>query len=181
MKYAILNQSNLPVAFYDDEINSSIPNGAVQLTDSQWREFINNPGRRAWDHGGNAVIPYTPPFDLGAAKEQKKQLIVKAFESATNQPVTDASGVAWIGGKKSALDYDAAKRFAELAGQSTVDFDDDAGNAHTLTIAEAGAVILLVGGDYLTKRAARKALIAQVDALPATATQADLDAIQVVF
>ena len=57
--YAALNDDGFPIAFYNLSINDNIPSDAVEITDAQWREFIDNPGLRRWD--GKSVIVYAPP------------------------------------------------------------------------------------------------------------------------
>jgi len=140
-----------------EEINAAIAKG--------WQDVTNN-----W-----------PPFDLAASKEIKKAQIRAAFKNAAELPVTDANNITWNGGYDSAVKLDAAKRMAQLAGQTTVVFYDVNNTAQTLTLATADAVIIAVGTTYQTKFANKQALMAQVDALPATATQADLDAITLLF
>lgn len=58
MKYAIFDAVGLPVAFYAPEIVTP-PAGAMQITDAQWQEMIDNAGQRRWD--GAAVVAYEPP------------------------------------------------------------------------------------------------------------------------
>ena len=177
MKYVKLDANNLPLSFYDDAINTTIPTGAVSLTQAQWQEFIDNNGARQWDATTNTVIPYAPPFNLTHAQALKKQQIRAAFTTAAALPVTDANGIIWDGGYDSALKLDAAKRMAELAALTNVTLFDSTNTAQTLTIAQANTVILAIGADYQTKFTTKQSLMAQVDALATTATQADLDAI----
>jgi len=133
-------------------------------------------------NGWQDVTKNWPPAPtLDQMKAVKKSEIRTAFQAAAELPVTDSSGVTWNGGYDSAVKLDAAKRMAQLAGQTTVDFYDVNNTAHTLTLAAADTVILTVGADYQIKFAQKQALMAHVDALPATATQADLDAITVLF
>jgi hypothetical protein len=119
----------------------------------------------------------TKPFILDEAKNIKKQQIRTAFTASASQPVTDANSITWDGGYDSALKLDAARRMAELAGQTTVTFYDASNAPHDLALADAAAVVLTLGADYQAKFAAKQALMAQVDALPNTATQSDIDAI----
>lgn len=58
MKYATFDADGFLVAFYDDEINV-IPEGAVRITDEQWRDLLNHQGFRRWD--GADVVAYDPP------------------------------------------------------------------------------------------------------------------------
>lgn len=60
MKYfATFNESGFPSAFYNSDINSTIPNGAIEITEAQWREFIDHAGLRKWS--GDEVVEYVPP------------------------------------------------------------------------------------------------------------------------
>jgi len=59
MKYAIFDKKGLPKAFYSPDVHSNIPDNAIEITDEQWREFINNQGRRAWDFKTKQVIDIT--------------------------------------------------------------------------------------------------------------------------
>lgn len=55
-----VNESGFPVAFYNEDINgNNIPGDVIQITESQWSEFVNSPGTRRWD--GEKVVEYTPP------------------------------------------------------------------------------------------------------------------------
>lgn len=86
MYYAIFDEAGLPRAFYSDEVHGArvrpiygeaegdeprpiigeepnldcmIPADAVEITEAQWRDFIENTGRRRWN--GSDVEPYEPP------------------------------------------------------------------------------------------------------------------------
>lgn len=59
MKYAVFDAEGLPTAFYAPEFNYELPTGAVEITDEQWQEFLDNPGHRKFVEG--AVVPYVPP------------------------------------------------------------------------------------------------------------------------
>ena len=59
-KFAILDSEGFPTAFYAKEIHGdAIPSEAIEISDEQWQEFINNSGRRKWLNG--QVVEYTPP------------------------------------------------------------------------------------------------------------------------
>ncbi len=61
MKYAIFDNQGFPKAFFDDEIHEQIPVNAIEITEEQWLEFINNQGQRKWDFAKNDVVVYEPP------------------------------------------------------------------------------------------------------------------------
>lgn len=46
MKYTTLDTNGLPTAFYSDDVHSDIPKEAIEITDEQWLECINNQGQR---------------------------------------------------------------------------------------------------------------------------------------
>lgn len=123
----------------------------------------------------------TIPFILANAQEVKRGDIRTAFNTAELLPVTDTNSTTWSGGFNSALKMDAAKRMAQLAGFTQLSLFDLANVEHVLTVEAAEVVVLTVGADYQTKFAQKQALMVAVDALPNTATQADIDAIVVAF
>jgi hypothetical protein len=84
--YATFGPEGLPTAFYRDDvyppvivwsqrpqnapddwmpeivsqdINPAIPADAIEITEAQWLEFIENAGLRRWEDG--SVVPYEPP------------------------------------------------------------------------------------------------------------------------
>jgi hypothetical protein len=53
-------EDGFPTGFYDPAIHGeAIPSDAVEITDYQWLEFLDNPGLRKWD--GSGVVTYDPP------------------------------------------------------------------------------------------------------------------------
>lgn len=61
-KFAQFNDDGFPAAFFSREIHGEgIPSDAVEITESDWQEFIANTGRRKWVNGG--VVVYAPPID----------------------------------------------------------------------------------------------------------------------
>lgn len=66
MKYAVINDDGFPQSFYSEDVHGSrddpntlIPADAVEITDDQWRELLENQGRRKWQ--GGEVVEYEPP------------------------------------------------------------------------------------------------------------------------
>ncbi|WP_273728100.1 hypothetical protein [Brucella gallinifaecis] len=59
-KFAVFNDEGFPTAFYwQDDHTPGIPVGAIEITDEQWLELIDNAGLRRWN--GERVVEYTPP------------------------------------------------------------------------------------------------------------------------
>jgi len=62
MKYVIFDENGFPKAFYSPDIHGdNIPEEAIEITEEQWLEFINNQGRRRWDFEKKEVVEYVPP------------------------------------------------------------------------------------------------------------------------
>ncbi len=91
-KYAVLDNQGFPIAFYDDEIHTDIPKDAIEITEQQWLEFINNQGQRKWDFTKNDVVVYEPPLpSLNELKKQKqKELLL--YEKQRLQKILDSYG-----------------------------------------------------------------------------------------
>jgi hypothetical protein len=60
MKYAILNIDGTPKSFYDDKVHKKIPKEAINISDEQWLECINNQGTRAFINGQLVEYVYQP-------------------------------------------------------------------------------------------------------------------------
>lgn len=59
MKYGVF-EDGFPKGFYSEELHGdNIPADAIEITDEQWLELINNQGMRRFVNG--QVVPYTPP------------------------------------------------------------------------------------------------------------------------
>jgi hypothetical protein len=69
MKYTILDANGLPTAFYSDDIHENIPADAIEITDEQWLECINNSGTRQFVNG--TLVAYVAPITLEQAKATK--------------------------------------------------------------------------------------------------------------
>lgn len=58
---AIFDPSGRPTAFYEADRADRAPAGAVRITHEQWREFVENQGRRRWNAEAGTVESYEPP------------------------------------------------------------------------------------------------------------------------
>ncbi|MCK5307927.1 MAG: hypothetical protein KAJ73_04880, partial [Zetaproteobacteria bacterium] len=91
-------------------------------------------------------------------KSNVSNAIKNDFELIVLEAITVAT-INYHGGYESSIKLDAAKRLAELAGNTTVDFYDTINVSHTLSIVNAEAVILAIGSDYQTKFAIKQGLL----------------------
>ncbi len=58
--YASFDEDGFPSGFYCDELHGEkVPVEAIEITEDQWREFLDNSGFRRWVDGD--VVEYTPP------------------------------------------------------------------------------------------------------------------------
>ncbi|MGD9808243.1 MAG: hypothetical protein AB7E76_02890 [Deferribacterales bacterium] len=55
-KYMTVDGEGCPNGFYDTSINTNIPEMAIEITDEQYYELINNQGARKWN--GETVVEY---------------------------------------------------------------------------------------------------------------------------
>ncbi|MBA1156939.1 hypothetical protein [Microvirga mediterraneensis] len=59
-KKAVFDENGLPLGFYDQSIHGdAIPADAIEITNEQWREFIDHQGQRRFVDG--EVVSYEPP------------------------------------------------------------------------------------------------------------------------
>ncbi|QHJ84741.1 MAG: hypothetical protein [Caudoviricetes sp.] len=91
---AKFNEDGFPAAFYDTNAYddcSFIPNDAVVITEDQWKEFLNNAGRKKWVDG--KIVDYTLPAPpLAEIKKQLKQQVDMAAENERLKYITAGVG-----------------------------------------------------------------------------------------
>lgn len=80
MKYATLNANGTPNGFYDDSVHSTIPNGAIKITEEQWQECLDFQGQRAFKNGVLVEYVYVPT--LTEKKDLKHSIIKTDYENA---------------------------------------------------------------------------------------------------
>lgn len=97
MKYATYNTDGSIDGFYDSDIHGdSIPVSAVPLTDAEWQDSIDNPGRRRIDTKTLKPVPYDPPIDAARLKASTRRAIDAAAERARQQYITPGPGQALV-------------------------------------------------------------------------------------
>ena len=125
-KYAVFDEKGFPVSFYDSSIHHEIPENAIKITYSQWKEFIDHQGQRKWD--GQKIITHTlpkPPDDILIAAIKREAALriqqsghdwMAAREVTTGQKVPN-----------SVIEYAIAVRQAsnDLESALEQDFTDD--------------------------------------------------------
>jgi hypothetical protein len=60
--FAHFDDAGFPTAFYRTDVwpLENIPIGAVEVTEDQWRDLVDNQGFRKWLNG--IVVEFTPPL-----------------------------------------------------------------------------------------------------------------------
>lgn len=63
MVFAKFDNDGFPVGFYTEEIHgNTIPAGSIEISEAQWKDFLDNAGLRRWENGGIVEIdPPAPP------------------------------------------------------------------------------------------------------------------------
>lgn len=127
-----------------------------------------------WSDANGGIPNYDDSEELlNKAKESKRSEIRSAFDSESASPVV-VNNVSYHGGFDSAIKLDAAKRLAETAGMTQVEFFDIDNVGHVLSLEDAQQVVVEVSGKYQQDLAKKQALMVQIK--NATA-EADLEVI----
>lgn len=110
MKHATTDAAGLVTGFYDDELHSTIPVGAVALTDAQYARWVQNTDGLRWN--GTDLEPYTPAPSLETARALRKA------DAASQLAARLAAGMPWQG---KVLQIDDASQSRILAGKALAD------------------------------------------------------------
>ncbi len=138
MKYAIFTVDGFPSAFFAPEIHGeNIPAEAVEISDAQWAEFIDNVGHRKWMDG--EVVAYDPAseptitdyenaiqnlVDNTARERQFRDGVTLASYTASTKPKWAAEAQAFVAWRDNVWFYtygELAKVQAGQRQQPTVD------------------------------------------------------------
>lgn len=87
-KYAAYDNSGNITGFYDSDINPSIPAQSIAITDTQWQNCIDNPGKYMVNTAAKALINTPPPSaaqQLSDAKSAKSASISASCKSQIYQ------------------------------------------------------------------------------------------------
>ena len=189
MKYATYDADGVITAFYDPAIHGdAIPAGAVELTDAEWQDCIDNPGRRRIDPATGKPVPYDPPPPpIEQVRAEAHDAIDQAAGRARARYITVAPGqeAVYIVKERQAREYAAAGYPAD-AVPPLVQADADAlgitpQEAADAIIAKADTWIALAAQIERIRRGGKAAVDQAADAAAVTAARdqavADLDAV----
>lgn len=87
--YAQGDENGNIVAFYNDAINNPIPIGCIQITNEQWMDCLQNPGKWVIENGALALAPPIPPEQLLAeAKAARAVYLSRKFATLQTAPMS---------------------------------------------------------------------------------------------
>lgn len=117
MKFAVFSDDGFPEAFYTREIHGEkIPSEAVEITDGQWLEFIENPGQRKWVDG--TVVTTEPSISIPTITDYENAIQNLVDETAREKQFRDGVTLAsYIG---STIPKWAAEAMAFVAWRDNV-------------------------------------------------------------
>jgi hypothetical protein len=90
MKFATVDANGAVSGFYDDIARA--PQGAVQITDEQWQEWLDNQYTRAWRNDTLVTVAAPPPRPAPPAPPSPRQWLERL--SSEKQAAIAAGGLA---------------------------------------------------------------------------------------
>lgn len=135
MKYATLNIDGTPSGFYDNAIHKNIPKEAIEITDDQWIECINNSGKRKFENG--VLVEYVYQKSFVELKVEKLSQLNTNFEAKALRPRVEVVSLGYFvdGGR---TDLDNFKNGRDIAYPFIMDADN---KPHPAKLADYEAVI----------------------------------------
>ncbi len=101
MKYAIINEDGFPTAFYSAELHGDdIPDEAIEISDEQWSELVDNQGRRKWVD--DQIVLFDPPESILTVADYENAIQNLVDSTARERQFRDGVTLAsYIGSTKS--------------------------------------------------------------------------------
>ena len=180
MKYAIFDKNGFPKAFYSPDVHGErfiqdengnlilnleckIPEEAIEITDEQWQEFINNQGKRKWDFENKQVIEHIPSVSLDQLKSQKKQLIKQSFLKTLENGYLTSFGFRVDAKLEDLNNFDILLKYAEMANLDTITIRDYNNIVRTLSIDDFRQLCIELGNFLQNQFQKKWSLQAQID------------------
>lgn len=115
-KKMTIDVDNFPNGFYETTLNTDIPVEAIDITELQWQEFIDNNGTRKWNPGTLSIDSYEDATLVLEHKSLAKNNIDTVSEQQRQQYITSGSGQSLTYQEKSeeASDFISAGSPADL-------------------------------------------------------------------
>jgi len=138
-KFALFDENGLPISFFSTDIHGeNIPVDAVEITEEQWRDLIENPGFRKWVDGEVVAVEPSQPdatitdyenaiqnlVDSTARERQFRDGVTLASYTASTKPKWAAEAQAFVAWRDNVWFYaygELAKVQAGQREQPTVD------------------------------------------------------------
>ena len=149
-KKLIIDGDNFAIGFYETTINTNIPVEAIDITEGQWQELLDNPGTRKWNTSTLAVDLYEDAGIVSDYKLTQETLIDNLSEAQRTVYITPGAGQSLTYQEKSeeASDYIAAGSPVDL---TPYPFIQGEVNATGKTAAVASNDILAAQSLWITK------------------------------
>ncbi len=126
MMHAVFNDDGLPTGFYSEDLHAGkIPADAVEISEKQWRDFIDKPGQRKWLNGEVVAVETDQPaptindyenaiqslVDNTAREKQFRDGVTLASYTASTKPNWAAEAQAFVAWRDNVWSY----AYGELA------------------------------------------------------------------
>ncbi len=163
-----------------------IPSHAIEVSDAVFMQLSQNTQTKKYDPVTGSVTDYIKPFNFLESTSIKRSQINTGRDAALSSPssTVEASGSTWQSNPSSMAELNDALTLSMGLGETPagIQWRDEDNVNHTATLA---LLLSIAGARAVQKNAIWQrswALKDQLDALDsATATQADIDAIEVTY
>ena len=103
MKYAHIDENNQLLGFYDNEVNSEIPEPKIQLTEEQWQNALDNGHNKINSDGTSETFDFRTDEEKASDQAYLDELAQKETDKASGKAklkelgLTDAQINALVG------------------------------------------------------------------------------------
>lgn len=167
-----INANKEPIAFYDTTINSIIPDDAIDITEEQWQEFIDNTNQKVWDDVNNEVVD--KPFSLESYRASKLSEIEQSFSNSLANGYECFNGIKMQALLADIQTFDGGVRLSENLAQTNMMVRDFNNKNHQVSVADAKTMVNELGANY---QKLLQNYWAKKDAAVSAATKEELDGV----
>ena len=147
IRYADVNASGVLTGFYSSDVNSTIPAGAIELTEAQYQTWLA--AQQSWSWQNGTLTAYTPPVPVLTLPQQAGAMLLAGCQVASTSTAaldgtypTDPASQAHVTAEITSVLLNGT--FAD--GTASIAWLDVAGAAHTFTVLQFKTLATALAG-----------------------------------
>jgi uncharacterized protein (DUF488 family) len=142
--------NGIPIGFYNSDISEDIPESAIEITEEEYQDLLQNPVTKKYDISISQVIDYVPVIDIELSRKIKESEIKGKLDLDLSLGFT-TNNIKMDCKLEDIMKFDSGIKLAENLNEIELVIRDFDNISHTVDIAESKIMITELGSYYQSK------------------------------